>query len=215
MMPGCHPLTLPGSLTPDLIHVGLRLVHTDYRQLARTLATEVSLPEGLTSAHPKRQTLWLAGRWCAQQALRQAGYAEPPLPGTGRGGEPLWPEGWRGSISHSDTHISALIGPASDYRGLGIDHERCMNAATAQRVAARLASPAELARCPADWSLPDWLTLIFSAKESLFKAIYPTLGRFFGFQAAEFQRVSREHFQLQLSTDLAATWPHGLKLTGQ
>ena len=215
MISGCDPLILPEQpLAPDLIHVGLRLAHTDYKQLARALAGEIALSDSLETAHPKRQALWLAGRWCAQQALRQAGYDEPPLPGSGAGGEPLWPDGWCGSISHSDTCISALIGPTAHYHGLGIDHEPPMSPQTAQSVMTRLASPTELALRPADWSLPDWLTLIFSAKESLFKAIYPTLGRFFGFQAAEIQAISAEHFQIQLCETLAPAWPAGLRLTG-
>jgi 4'-phosphopantetheinyl transferase EntD len=64
-----------------------------------------------------------AGRAFAREALALTGAAASEIL-RGAEGEPLWPAGYVGSITHSDRLAFAVVAPASRYRGLGIDVER-------------------------------------------------------------------------------------------
>ena len=92
----------------------------------------------------------------------------------------MWPADVVGAISHSGGRAVALVGRASDHAGLGIDLETI---APHDGIAALVLGPDEMARLGA---VPDalTLTLAFSAKESLFKALYPRVRWIFGFDAA-------------------------------
>ncbi|MNH41523.1 hypothetical protein D3C79_1030400 [compost metagenome] len=60
------------------------------------------------------------------------------------------------------------------------------------------------------------VTLTFSLKESLFKALYPIVRQRFYFEHAEVLEWSADgHARLRLLTDLSAQWHHGRELEGQ
>lgn len=60
------------------------------------------------------------------------------------------------------------------------------------------------------------VTLTFSAKESLFKALYPIVQQRFYFEHAEVVEWSAAgHVRLRLLTDLSAEWSHGTELSAQ
>jgi enterobactin synthetase component D len=46
-------------------------------------------------------------------------------------------------------------------------------------------------------------TLIFSAKESLFKALYPTVKSYFGFEHARVHDIGEGYVSLKLNSDFA------------
>ena len=75
--------------------------------------------------------------------------------------------------------------------------------------------PAELQRL--DYSqLGLGVTLTFSLKESLFKALYPLTRQRFYFEHAELLEWSVEGYaRLRLLTDLSADWQAGRELEGQ
>ena len=79
----------------------------------------------------------------------------------------------------------------------------------------RLYGPAELQRL--DYSqLGLGVTLTFSLKESLFKALYPLTRQRFYFEHAELLEWSVEGYaRLRLLTDLSADWQAGRELEGQ
>lgn len=121
------------------------------------------------------------GRACARRALDRLGVpAGPGLP-PGPARQPIWPPGVVGSITHCTGYAAAAVARQVDVPGLGIDVE-CTQALEAG-VVRRVCTPAEqawLAYAPPD-GLP-WPLLIFSAKESIYKAWYPFTGRWLGFQ---------------------------------
>ena len=60
------------------------------------------------------------------------------------------------------------------------------------------------------------MTLTFSLKESLFKALYPLVGRRFYFEDAELLAWDAEgRARLRLLCDLSAEWHHGRELEAQ
>ncbi|MGV8843554.1 MAG: 4'-phosphopantetheinyl transferase family protein [Pseudomonas sp.] len=165
----------------------------------------------------KRQSEFLAGRLCARAALlRLTGEANTPT--AGADGAPQWPEDVVGSITHSAGWAAVVVAPSNRYLGLGLDLEMLLSADRAERLAGQILTPNELQRLH---TLPpeqhaQRVTLTFSFKESLFKALYPLVKKRFYFEHAELLSWSPEgRARLRLLTDLSADWPAGRELDGQ
>lgn len=145
-------------------------------------ALGVTLPDSLHSALPKRQAEFLAGRALARLALLQSGATQTHIP-IGPDRAPVWPPGFSGSLSHARGHAACLVrqGPAL----VGVDVETLLqgNALRAVRQLSCTASDRALIDA-AGWPEGALETLVFSAKETLFKLLYPVVRRHFGFAAA-------------------------------
>lgn len=132
----------------------------------------IALPEDLRGAVPKRRSEFLAGRACAALALRQAGQGED-VPRNGRA--PVWPTGVAGSITHSRDRAIAAI--STRYTALGLDCEALVPADRALQLAAAIFSEAESRLRPEALPFASFFTLVFSAKEALYKALSARLSR--------------------------------------
>jgi 4'-phosphopantetheinyl transferase EntD len=105
---------------------------------------------------------------------------------SGPRGEPKWPAGVTGSITHCDGYCAAAVGFRARTEPFGIDAEP--HAPLSTRIAERILTTTELERLDALLATdPDiyWDKVYFSAKESIYKAIYPIMGKFMGFQDVE------------------------------
>lgn len=178
----------------------------------------IDAPEHIQRAAPKRQAEFLAGRLCAREALYRL-MGEAHIPAVAESRAPAWPSGWVGSITHSGDLAAALVAPSRDCRGLGLDAENVLGVQRAERLASQILTPSErnwLARLPSE-QRGQFVTLVFSLKESLFKALFPLVGVRFYFQDAELTAWNRETQQasLQLLKTLAPAWPAGSHLQGQ
>lgn len=164
----------------------------------------------------KRQAEYLAGRLCAREALRRvSGQASVPAVGDDRA--PQWPRGVVGSITHGDNWAAALVAPDDRWRALGLDVERLLPAERAQRLQGEILTTAELQRLHGldENARAARISLTFSIKESLFKALYPlTLTRFY-FQDAELLDIDQNLARLRLLIDLHPDWREGAELDGQ
>lgn len=129
----------------------------------------------------KRRREFAAGRHCAREALAQLGHEAVPVP-VGPGRAPVWPPGIIGSISHTDDIAIAAVGRASDLCSLGIDVE---SADPLERDLLKLVCrEEELAALTANNLQPEvGAKLIFSAKESVYKCLWPLTGMFLEFDA--------------------------------
>jgi enterobactin synthetase component D len=165
----------------------------------------------------KRQSEFLAGRLCARAALlRLTGEVSTPV--AGPEGAPQWPEGVVGSITHGAGWAAVVVAPSNHYLGIGLDLELLLSAERAERLAGQILTPNELQRLhtlqPEQYA--HLVTLTFSLKESLFKALYPLVQKRFYFEHAELLSWSPEgRARLRLLTDLSADWPAGRELDGQ
>ena len=125
----------------------------------------------IAAAASARQREFTAGRVCARAALAQIGVHDHALlPGPHR--EPLWPPGFVGSITHCEGFCAAAVAHAGGISALGIDAER-EHAVTADLLAT-ICTPRErssIARLGGD--ARAWATLVYSAKESTYKAYFP------------------------------------------
>ena len=145
----------------------------------------VPLPLDLSSAVPGRKAEFLAGRHAAQKALQRWGL-EGGMVSIGRHRCPVWPIGWVGSITHDGATAISAAACAVDCPSLGIDLATWFSAKDAVSLAGYIVQREEtriLAECALTHA--HALTLAFSAKESLFKAMFPIVGSYFDFHALE------------------------------
>jgi enterobactin synthetase component D len=171
----------------------------------------LELPSNLLYAIKKRQIEFLCGRLCAKSCMESLGYQNPPhiLPGEDRA--PIWPVELVGSISHTDRLATAVVGPATQIESIGIDIERVIAEATPQMIKHICCDLDELDELQDQQKISreEALTLIFSGKESLYKAVYPRLRRFYGFQAARVRAFGSNQLKVMLVTDLSDAFEQG------
>jgi len=136
----------------------------------------------------RRRDEFSTGRWCARQALAELGEPFGPIP-VGPLRNPVWPEGFTGSISHTDGGCAAVVARCAAWKAVGIDLLDRDAAATLPAGAGRFLTHRheDLA---ASASAPAWvppLALLFSAKEAAIKALSPWLQRFVDFHEIRLQ----------------------------
>lgn len=140
--------------------------------------------EALGEAVEKRRREFITARACARRALARLGMPATPI-ATGERGQPLWPAGVVGSITHCAGYRACALARARDLEGLGIDAEP--HAPLPAGVLAQIARPeerprlAELARAQPAVS---WDRLLFCAKEAVYKVWFPLAGCWLGFEDA-------------------------------
>lgn len=140
------------------------------------LPAERALVAGAVRA---RRAEFATARACARRAVTALGVpSQPILRGPAR--EPIWPEGIVGSITHSFGFHAAAAASATDFAAIGIDAEH--DEPLPEGVLEEIALPNEVAQlASADANLDR---LLFSAKESLYKAWFPLTREWLGFDEA-------------------------------
>ncbi len=122
-------------------------------------------------------------RTAARRALARIGVAPVPLL-RGAKGEPLWPAGVVGSMTHTAGYCAAAVADAGKIRSVGIDAE--VHDVLPEGVLGAIALPEEQTQLAALGNTGSiyWDRLLFSAKESVYKAWFPLTGRWLGFEDA-------------------------------
>lgn len=177
--------------------------------LARLCEQDI-LPGRLKQAVLRRQVDFLAGRLCARHALRAAGFSGAVAIAIGERGQPLWPQGFVGSISHCDGLAIAAVGSSDRFAGIGLDVEQEMAESVSREIGDQVASAGERNLGPRE-GLPaaPWLSLLFSGKESLFKALYPSVGAYFDFLDAGVTGLDVRSGMFALRLHVALSPQHG------
>ncbi|MCE8024522.1 MULTISPECIES: 4'-phosphopantetheinyl transferase [unclassified Halomonas] len=176
----------------------------------------IALPPRLHGAIAKRRAEYVAGRLCARRALRLLD-GRDATPSMNEDRSPCWPAGCVGAITHSDGWAAALVAHRQTYQGVGLDAERLLNEEQARRLATRVLTAEEIVRMRAlpPSSVGLMVSTTFSLKESLFKALYPLVGRMFHFPAAELMAWHGiGPVRLRLLEDLGNGWTVGREVTG-
>jgi len=140
------------------------------------------LPESIKGACLTRCCDFLMGRLCALRALTDAGYNVKGSLAQLDDGQVDWPFKTRGSISHSHGIAIAVVANKSDVRYLGVDLEEIVEVANAKEMANLIAHDDEftcLIGLGINFSIK--FSLLFSAKEAIYKALYPHLRCFINF----------------------------------
>lgn len=205
------PHALPGVVMVSAAFDPARLAEGDFQRCS------IDSPANIQRSVAKRQAEFLAGRLCARHALKQLD-GRDYAPAIGEDRAPIWPADVCGSITHSHGWAAAIVGQRTQWQGLGMDAENLLDGARAQRLAGEILTPDELQRMaagPAE-NLALLVTLTFSAKESLFKALYPIVQKRFYFEDAEIVQWSANgNARLRLLIDLSSDWPSGCELDAQ
>jgi enterobactin synthetase component D len=172
----------------------------------------VAFPPQLDTAVASRQFEFVAGRAASQRALWGAGFrgqAQLPVSTKRR---PVWPEGFVGSISHSQGVAWAAAASRTRLEAIGIDMEHLLEVEPAAELAPSVMGRAEIeAAQRSHLGLGAYVTLLFSAKESLYKCLNPLLDVEFGFHdiLAKPIQADTERIELQLVTTLAPNFHAG------
>lgn len=132
----------------------------------------------------KRRREFTTARACAREALARLG--QPPRPIlSGPKGEPLWPPGVVGSITHCDGYRACAVAPVSELITIGIDAEPNLPLPDGLLGDIALHEERELLRDLAQRAPgTHWDRLLFSIKESIYKAWFPLAERWLGFEDA-------------------------------
>ncbi|WP_159653223.1 4'-phosphopantetheinyl transferase family protein [Vibrio atypicus] len=177
------------------------------------LSEGIPFPEFLHRAVLKRRCEFLAGRACSKRGLLALNHLPALELKVGEHNQPLWPEGIVGSISHCVGHAVAVVGRESvDLLGVGIDIERVVSADLAQQIGDHLLSKPEQNIAQTVFNYQQLVTVVFSAKESIYKAIFPTVNRILGFESVELVKVNAEKGELvfEFCFELKQTFNHDI-----
>lgn len=140
--------------------------------------------EALGNAVEKRRREFVTARACARDALSRLGVPAQPIPAGARG-EPIWPQGIVGSITHCAGYRACAVGRARELLAIGVDAEP--NQPLPPGVLADVSLPEER-RWVEGAAAADpgtrWDRLLFSIKESVYKAWFPLAGTWLGFEDA-------------------------------
>lgn len=217
----CLPLTVTGQAPhkPPFLREGyywplaqsLASVTLDLEGYDRELFTELGIPcpQAIYHSTVKRQAEYLASRWLAREVFSRYGIQDFILSNAANR-SPQWPDGYTGSLSHSGGQIFLLTDPQG--RLCGNDVEQIMSSTVAAEITPLLVSPQEqqlLAALPA--APCQVATLVFTLKESLYKALWPRVRCELDFLQAEVVAIDfqRGNATLQLTETLDRHWQAG------
>ena len=130
---------------------------------------------------PKRRNEFVTVRHCARVAMEQLGVPPSPIL-KGEKGEPQWPRGVVGSLTHCEGYRAAVVGRSEVARSVGIDAEP--HGVLPDRVLEAISLPDERREIAALPGGLHWDRILFCAKEATYKAWFPLTQRWLGFEDA-------------------------------
>ncbi|MET9520197.1 4'-phosphopantetheinyl transferase superfamily protein [Streptomyces sp. NPDC002994] len=160
----------------------------DDRMLGQLGPESVLFPEEaavVAESVAQRRQQFATVRACARRALAQMGLPRVPLLPNGRGA-PQWPDGVVGSMTHCHGYRAAAVARSVDTIAVGIDAEPHDPLPDGVLESVSLLSERRwVLECEGFDPKVYWDRLLFSAKESVFKAWYPVTGLELAFEEAE------------------------------
>ena len=157
----------------DCYHSEHRWANTNFSD-TRFATDGIFCPANIQASVVHRRTEFFFGRLSARDAIRKI---DPNFDATiaiGKDRYPQWPLGIIGSITHCKGYAAALVGERDTYVGIGLDAEPLMTQQQVVELGTMIASADEMVLMQSTrLSLTEQLTVLFSAKESFYKATYP------------------------------------------
>ncbi|TMQ65446.1 MAG: 4'-phosphopantetheinyl transferase superfamily protein [Candidatus Eisenbacteria bacterium] len=135
---------------------------------------------------PLRRREFAQGRLCARRALAELGIRNFPLL-MKQDRSPVWPEAIVGSLSHSGGYCAVALARKCIIGGLGLDVDTAES--LEEELVPLICGASEIARLEDSREADRGLLakLVFSAKESVFKCVYPLTGVFLDFHDCEIE----------------------------
>lgn len=128
-----------------------------------------------------RRSEFVTARHCARMALERLGIPPAPIL-KGEKGEPQWPDGVVGSLTHTRGYRGAVVGRSAVVRSVGVDAEP--HDVLPDGVLNAISLPAERHEIGALPAGLHWDRILFCAKEATYKAWFPLTSRWLGFEDA-------------------------------
>ena len=144
----------------------------------------VPLPEEeplIARSVAKRRNEFITVRHCAREASGKLDVGPVPIL-KGDKGEPCWPDGIVGSLTHCEGFRGAVVARATEVRSVGIDAEP--HGVLPKGVLGAVALPAEQDAVATLEGDLHWDRILFCAKEATYKAWFPLTHRWLGFEDA-------------------------------
>jgi 4'-phosphopantetheinyl transferase EntD len=129
----------------------------------------------------KRRNEFVTVRYCARLALGELGVPPAPIL-KGDKGQPCWPDGIVGSLTHCAGYRGAAVGRRGAVRSVGIDAEP--HDVLPSGVLDAISLPRERVELQAMPAGLHWDRILFCAKEATYKAWFPLTHRWLGFEDA-------------------------------
>ena len=165
-------VVLPDSA--DLVYAEM---YDDPSHLAALPAEEPLIARSVA----KRRNEFITVRHCARVALAQLGVPPSPIL-KGEKGEPHWPDGVVGSLTHCEGYRGAVVGRSIAVRSVGIDAEP--HGVLPKGVLDAISLPVERTEISALPAELHWDRILFCAKEATYKTWFPLTQRWLGFEDA-------------------------------
>jgi 4'-phosphopantetheinyl transferase EntD len=165
-------VVLPDSA--DLVYAEM---YDDPSHLAALPAEEPLIARSVA----KRRNEFITVRHCARVAMAQLGVPPSPIL-KGEKGEPHWPDGVVGSLTHCEGYRGAVVGRRIAVRSVGIDAEP--HGVLPKGVLDAISLPVERTEISALPGELHWDRILFCAKEATYKAWFPLTQRWLGFEDA-------------------------------
>lgn len=164
---------LPGSVEA----LAAAEMYSDPEELTALPEEEPLIAKSVT----KRRNEFITVRHCARQAMADLGIRPVPIL-KGEKGEPRWPDGVVGSLTHCEGFRGAAVGRREVIRSLGIDAEP--HDVLPEGVLEAVSLPTERKALETMPPGVHWDRVLFCAKEATYKAWFPLTRRWLGFEDA-------------------------------
>lgn len=191
-----YEISNPIFLTSGLFCYGLDLAKTQHLHIDQQLEH----PLKIAQARVERKNEYLCGRVLAQAILNHHFGLDQPITSMHEH-LPIWPSRVLGSISHSQNKLIVALSNNAIY--LGIDIEHWVTSEFAQESAHLILTPSEFdlwkTKACEFFDFAHYVCLIFSIKESLYKAVYPTAKQYIDFLEASLVDINFENQTLTLT----------------
>lgn len=163
----------------------------------------------------KRRAEYLAVRYATQRLLRAWDCYDNVCSAPNRA--PVWPAGFCGSLSHTSECVIAVIAPAVGITIPGVDIEE-LSQPDIKEIADTFTTRQERDYLLSieNIDIETLLVIVFSAKESLYKSLYPEVGFFFDFDVACLCEINSQEqmFTLMLTQRLSPDYVAGSLISG-
>jgi 4'-phosphopantetheinyl transferase EntD len=153
----------------------------DPREVSGSLLQEEQA--AVARAVHKRVQHFTAGRVCARQGLKALGLGADTAIVAAQDRAPLWPEGFVGSISHTDDWCAAAVARSEQVRAIGIDLENA--SPLKDELLSHICTEQERGFLRQSENAALLAKVVFSAKEAFYKCQYPLSKQYLGFHDAE------------------------------
>jgi enterobactin synthetase component D len=184
------------------------------------LQYDFPIPVSIARSSPHRRNEWILGRFAARKACEELGVNAARELGIRLDRSPNWPEGLCGSITHKAGLVAVAVGRLNRFRAVGIDSEPLLADAILAEVREQIISSKENDRLlRQDYSRTGLseralISVVFSAKESVYKCLAPIVGRFFTQLDAAITRIENGRFHGEILIDLSPEFVRGSIFSG-